>query len=170
MVCQRGGMDHSCHLANEVVPELKSQNHAANQCNAFSRSFMVTVTAAVLVRQGKILIARRVDKYLGGLWEFPGGKLEQGEAPEQCLERELFEEFGIKTQVGKHVITNIHQYDHIKIKLMSYWVKHLDGEFDLRSHDKIAWINPSEFSQYEMAPADIPTVEAIIAGRVQNEL
>jgi len=124
---------------------------------------MVAVTAAVIKRNGLVLIARRTDEILGGLWEFPGGKIEKDESPEQCLKRELFEEFGITTVIGTHVVTNVHAYDHITIELQSYWVEHLDGEFELRDHDKIAWVTPSDFERYEIAPADIPTVEAILS-------
>ncbi|WP_147820329.1 (deoxy)nucleoside triphosphate pyrophosphohydrolase [Salidesulfovibrio onnuriiensis] len=127
---------------------------------------MVTVTAAVLELDGKILIARRTDKYLGGLWEFPGGKLEPGEDPKQCLERELFEEFGVKTSVGSHVVTHVHEYEHVTVELISYWVKHLDGEFELRDHDQMEWVGPHEFEMYDMAPADVPTVEAILKERL----
>ncbi len=70
---------------------------------------MTTVTCAIIEREGKILIARRAaDQKLAGKWEFPGGKVEAGESPEECLKRELEEEFGIQVEVGRSSVqTNI---------------------------------------------------------------
>lgn len=67
---------------------------------------MITVTCAIVENQGKILIARRAeDQKLAGKWEFPGGKVEDGESPEECLKRELNEEFGTNRGVVSHFIT-----------------------------------------------------------------
>ncbi len=81
---------------------------------------LVTVTAAILKKDNKILIAKRKEGHLANKWEFPGGKLESNESPEECLKRELREEFGIDTKIGKLVATSIYEYPHIKIKLMAY--------------------------------------------------
>ena len=65
---------------------------------------MTTVTCAIIEKEGKILIARRaLDQQLAGKWEFPGGKVEDGESPEECLKRELEEEFGIQVEVGEFI-------------------------------------------------------------------
>lgn len=132
---------------------------------------MIIVTAAVIEKEGKFLIARRKPgSSLAGHWEFPGGKLEKGEGPRGCLRRELQEEFGIDAEVGDHVVSNVHEYDHIKIELRSYRAKYMSGAIKLVDHDKIAWIKPEEFCQYELAPADLPTVEAIIKERVSRKV
>lgn len=123
----------------------------------------VMVTAAVLKEGGKILIAqRKISGSLGGYWEFPGGKLEQGEDPRGCLSRELKEEFNIEASIGEWIISNIHAYDHITVELHSYWAEHSSGHFELNDHDAIAWIFPEELTDYIMAPADLPTVEKIL--------
>ena len=104
---------------------------------------MTTVTCAIIESIGKILIARRAqDQKLAGKWEFPGGKVEDGESPEECLKRELEEEFGIQTEVGEFICSNKHHYDHISIELMAYRVKYISGEFTLTDHDTIEWVNP----------------------------
>ena len=124
---------------------------------------MITVTAAVIEKNGKILIARRkAGSRLGGLWEFPGGKLEPGENPKECLRRELHEEFGIDTEIGEFLVSHIHEYTHGTIKLLSYRAHHLEGNFDLRDHEEVSWVEPKEFGKYEFAPADLPTINFIL--------
>ena len=77
---------------------------------------MISVTFAIIEKAGKILIARRAsDQKLAGKWEFPGGKVEDGESPEECLKRELEEEFGVQVEVGEFIYSNKHHYDHISI-------------------------------------------------------
>ena len=125
---------------------------------------IIDVTAAVIERDGKILIARRAAaKHLGGKWEFPGGKLEPGETPEACLVRELEEEFGVKTEIGKFIAENIFDYGTRTIRLLGYEVKYISGNFKLNDHDEIAWITRNEFKNYDFAPADLPIVAAIKA-------
>ena len=124
---------------------------------------MITVTAAVIEKNGKILIARRkAGSRLGGLWEFPGGKLEPKENPKECLRRELHEEFGIDTEIGEFLVSHIHEYTHGTIKLLSYRAHHLEGNFDLRDHEEVSWVEPKEFGKYEFAPADLPTINFIL--------
>ena len=84
---------------------------------------LTTVTCAIIENEGKILIARRAaDQKLAGKWEFPGGKVEDGESPEECLKRELEEEFGIQVEVGEFITSNNHHYDHISIELLAFHV------------------------------------------------
>ena len=126
----------------------------------------IKVTAAIIKEKGKILIARRKQtKHLGGLWEFPGGKIEKGETPEECLSRELNEEFGIKVEVGEFILSNIHKYDRGTINLMAFHTNYLSGTFNLIDHDKIKWIDYNEISKFDFAPADIPIVKYLIFKR-----
>ena len=123
---------------------------------------MTTVTCAIIEKDGKILIARRAqDQKLAGTWEFPGGKVEDGESPEECLKRELEEEFGIQAEVGEFITSNKHHYDHISIELLAFHVKYLSGEFTLTDHDTIEWVVPDELFNYDLAEADIPIAELI---------
>jgi 8-oxo-dGTP diphosphatase len=85
---------------------------------------MTTVTCAIIEKEGKILLARRVkNQELAGKREFPGGKVEDGESHEECLKRELEEEFGIQADVGKFIATNKYHYDHISIELLGFNAK-----------------------------------------------
>lgn len=123
---------------------------------------MIRVTAAVIERDSTILIAkRRQDHPLGGLWEFPGGKIEDGEDPRACLARELQEEFGIEAAITDHLMTHVHNYPQATIELQSYRALHISGTFELRDHDEIRWVSPLEMLEYEFAPADIPTVHLL---------
>ena len=123
---------------------------------------MTIVTCAIIVKEGKILIARRaVDQKLAGKWEFPGGKVEDGESPEECLKRELAEEFGIQVEVGEYITSSKHQYDHISIELIAFHTKYISGTFTLTDHDKIEWVKPAELLDYDLAKADVPIAQEI---------
>jgi mutator protein MutT len=120
----------------------------------------IDVTAAIIVKDKKVFSARRkAGSHLAGFWEFPGGKLEAGETPEQCLARELHEEFQIVTRIGAYVGESIYDYGTKAVRLMAYQVDHLSGEFELIDHDEIRWLALDELDSVEWAPADIPLVD-----------
>ena len=82
---------------------------------------IIDVTAAVIVKDGKVLAARRAPgKHLEGYWEFPGGKLEGNETPERCLERELTEEFSIRSRVGAYIGESVYDYGEKVVRLLGY--------------------------------------------------
>ena len=125
---------------------------------------MIRVTAAIIQKDNKILIAqRRKDKNLGLKWEFPGGKIDKNETPEECLSRELKEEFGIKTKVGKFITNSIYKYPNIEIDLMAYYVEYLDGEFKLIDHERIEWVSKDNLKEFDFAEADIPIIEKLLS-------
>lgn len=126
---------------------------------------MKQVTAAVIEKNGKILLAqRRQGDALGGKWEFPGGKLEPGETPEQCLRRELREEFGVDTRIGAFVCSSKFEYKHFPVELLVYRAEHLFGEFKLNEHDRIEWVAPADLSKYDLSSADIPVAAVLCPG------
>jgi len=123
---------------------------------------LITVTAAVIEKDAKILAARRgPGKHLEGFWEFPGGKLEPDETPEQCLARELAEEFGIESRVDKFIGESIFDYGEKIIRLIAYQVEHLAGDFQLEDHDEIRWLSHKELDDIMWAPADVPLLEPV---------
>jgi mutator protein MutT len=125
---------------------------------------IIDVVAGIIQRDdGKILLARRKPgSHLAGYWEFPGGKIEDGESPEECLERELQEELGIITKTGKFLLESIFDYGDKKIRLLAFHSKYISGEFILDSHDKTSWTLPKDAYKFELAPADIPIIEFLI--------
>jgi len=123
----------------------------------------IAVTAAIIEKDGKFLIARRKKgKHLEGKWEFPGGKIEKQETPEMCLARELQEEFGILAEITDFITESLFNYGDRKIRLLGYRAKYLSGEFRLNAHDEIKWINKNEFGKFDFAEADLPLVEKIL--------
>ncbi len=126
---------------------------------------MKQVTAAVIERDGKVLIAqRRAGDALAGKWEFPGGKLEAGETPEACLRRELREEFGVDTEIGAFICSSQFEYKHFHIELLVYRARHIAGEFRLHDHAAIAWVAPADLRKYDLASADLPVIAHLSAG------
>jgi len=123
---------------------------------------IIKVTAAILEKDGQIIIAQRKSSdHLSGLWEFPGGKIEPGETPEECLARELKEEFDIDVEVGELLGSNVHHYDHISIELMAYRASWVSGAITMNDHKAYRWVTVDQLTEYEFAPADVPFVEIL---------
>ena len=123
---------------------------------------MIRVTAAVIEKNNKILIAqRKKEKHLGLKWEFPGGKMDDGESPESCLRRELKEEFGIETIIKDFIVKTRHKYPKVEIELLAYNVQYISGEFKLIDHEKIDWVNKEKLTNYDFAEADLGIIEKI---------
>lgn len=130
-------------------------------------SDIVKVTAAILVKDNKIIIAKRgPDDRLAHKWEFPGGKVEIHETPEQCLKREMKEEFDIDVSVGEYLGSSIYHYDHISIELLAYRTYWENGEIDLKDHDDFKWISLEKLAEFDFAPADLFFVEKLQKGEI----
>ncbi len=118
---------------------------------------MIQVTAAVIIKNGKILLCRRAaGENLAGYWEFPGGKLETGENLKQCLERELFEELGVESTAGEIVGRNIHCYDDGEIELVGIKTELKSEKAVPTVHDMMEWVPVEQIPDFRLAPADIP--------------
>ncbi|MDP3058155.1 MAG: 8-oxo-dGTP diphosphatase MutT [bacterium] len=124
---------------------------------------LVRVTAAIMIQDGQLFIAKRAENgSMAGLWEFPGGKIEQGETPEDCLRREMQEEFGIEVEVLHHCHTSIYNYADKTIELISYFVNWVSGEMQLTSHSEVCFVAVADVLAYDFAPADVPIAEYIM--------
>jgi 8-oxo-dGTP diphosphatase len=129
---------------------------------------IIKVTAAILEKDGRILIDQRNSKYhLAGKWEFPGGKIENGETPEECLARELEEEFDIDVSVGDFLGSNIQHYEHISIELMAYRTFCNETKINPKGHKNYEWVTIDELSQFDFAPADRPFVDRLRRGEIK---
>ena len=123
---------------------------------------MIAVVAALIVKEGKLLIAQRpVGKHMAGKWEFPGGKIEKGETPEQALERELSEELGVRTKTGRIYHAIHHSYPEKEILLLFYRSRLLEGEPSPIEEADIRWIDEGELRGFDWAEADDPLIDLI---------
>lgn len=121
------------------------------------------VTAAVIEREGHILIAKRKQGWHeAGKWEFPGGTLEEGETPEQCLKRELLEELEIVTDIGDLICTSEYSYTpDFTVRLLAYRATVTSGVFNLNDHEEIRWVKPADLANYDFPEADKSIVEKL---------
>lgn len=126
----------------------------------------VEVAAGLIVRNGKILIAQRLDNVpLAGLWEFPGGKRKPGESFEACLRREVMEELGLTIAVDEQVGSAEHHDAGRQVRLRFYRCTVLAGEPQPLGCEACRWITPAEISTYPFPPADLPLVHQIASGQ-----
>jgi A/G-specific adenine glycosylase len=115
-------------------------------------------------RKGEILIAqRREGDMLGGLWEFPGGKLEPGETIEECVARELLEELGIKTVVGEQVMMVKHAYSHFTMTMHVYYARIVSGRPRPIHCADYAWVKVLMLGKYAWSKADLQVVARLSA-------
>ncbi len=122
----------------------------------------VRVTAAIIERDGRVLIAqRKPGKHMGGKWEFPGGKIEPGETPAQSLARELEEELSLRAQVGSFLCRTQWEGDGLSLELLVYRVKGFTGNPVLREHREIRWVEPRELVSLDLADSDRKIVEIL---------
>jgi 8-oxo-dGTP diphosphatase len=124
---------------------------------------MISVLCGIIVNpEGEIFIARRKPgKSLAGKWEFPGGKLEEGESESDCLKRELLEELGMEVEVGKRLGENVHHYPTFSIRLIAYRCSCISASYQLTDHDEYTWVKKDELVNYNLAEADVPLVEMV---------
>jgi 8-oxo-dGTP diphosphatase len=116
-----------------------------------------TLVVAAVIRDaaGRILLARRPRAaHMGGLWEFPGGKVEDGESPPAALERELAEELAVTVAVREPITFAVHEEPGLRILLLFYEAVVVDGSPTPLEGQEIAWVAPSELAAYPMPPAD----------------
>ncbi len=119
------------------------------------------VVAAIIISNGKVLACRRAShKVSGGLWEFPGGKVEVGEHPRAALDREIFEELGLVVQAGLTFDKSVTKVsEDLTVLLECLLVEH-ETMFDVQSadHDAFMWLAPSEMLSLSWAAPDLPAV------------
>lgn len=123
---------------------------------------MIEVVAGIIYRGNKFLIAQRNSKKdQGGLWEFPGGKVEKEESYESALIREIKEELNADIEVTEYIGESIHHYPEKDIKLIFYKAKLLSEKIELIEHENYKWITKNEKDKFEFAGADKVVFELI---------
>jgi len=129
------------------------------------RRLLLVSACALVDADGRVLIAQRPEgKQLAGLWEFPGGKVEQGETPEECLVRELREELGIETQIPclAPLTFASHTYDDFHLLMPLYVCRRFTGTPQPREAQSLKWVRPRQMRDYPMPPADAPLIPFLI--------
>jgi mutator protein MutT len=118
--------------------------------------------AVIFNDQGQVLIDRRpAESSFGGLWEFPGGKLEAGETIEQCIVREVEEEIGIQVRVTEPLITLNHDYPQVQVTLAVYLCEYLSGTPQTIACEEVRWVAIAALGEYQFPEANQAIIDAL---------
>jgi 8-oxo-dGTP diphosphatase len=131
-------------------------------------AIMKQVVAAVIEQNGKLLVCQRTRHQTMPLkWEFPGGKIEEGEQPRDALRRELDEELGIRATIGDEIARLRHTYPNgSMVELRFFLVREYDGEIENRIFRDMQWSAPKDLASYDFLEADASLVKDLAAGRL----
>lgn len=126
------------------------------------------VAAALIIRDGQVLIGqRRPDQIMALKWEFPGGKIEPGETPQQALARELHEELGIRAVVGPAITRIRHNYRHGgAVDLQFFAVREFTGEIQNHIFNEVRWVQLGELPEYDFLAADLGLIRDLAGGKL----
>ena len=125
----------------------------------------ILVTGGILIKRGMVFIARRPGgSHLAGMWELPGGKIESGESPPNCLRRELFEELNVTVQVQdlEYFDESFYEYGYKRVHLICFIVKEYAGQLHPNEHEDARWVAINSLETFQMAPADVPVVKRLL--------
>lgn len=123
---------------------------------------IINVVAAAIEKDGLIFCAQRPEgKSLAGFWEFPGGKLEEGETPEEALIREIKEEFDSEIEIISYLNEASYEYDFGIVTMKTYLSKLIVGNLELLEHQDSKWLPVDRLMELNWAPVDVPAVECL---------
>ena len=129
------------------------------------KRLLLVAACALVDADGRVLLAQRPEgKQLAGLWEFPGGKVEPGETPEQCIIRELHEEIGVDTDIPclAPLTFASHSYDDFHLLMPLFICRRFRGIAQPREGQALKWVRPKQMRDYPMPPADAPLIPFLI--------
>lgn len=121
----------------------------------------INVVAAIIYNGDKIFATARGYGEFKGMWEFPGGKIESGEAPQEALKREIMEELDTEISVSRPLTTVEYDYPKFHLSMQCYICSIVKGDLILKEHQDSKWLSKSELREVEWLPADIQVVEVI---------
>lgn len=121
----------------------------------------IRVVAAVILSDGRIFATQRGYGYFKGGWEFPGGKIEDGETPEAALKREILEELETEITVGELIDTIEYDYPNFHLSMDCFWGEIVSGNLVLKEHKAAKWLDKEALYSVEWLPADVLLIEKI---------
>ena len=133
--------------------------------DSVAKPVLLVAACALIDADGRVLIAQRpAGKPMAGLWEFPGGKVESGETPEETLIRELHEELAVETQVAclAPLTFASHGYEHFHLLMPLYVCRRFQGTPQPREGQALKWVRPKQLRDFPMPPADAPLIPFLI--------
>ena len=123
----------------------------------------IPVVTALIRKEDHLLLGLRPEgSTLAGIWEFPGGKIEAGESPEEALQRELNEELGIEAEIGELKLTATHQYGDVGILLIFFEVVYWKGSPKAEHHTDLKWVHRNDLSQYKLPEANMKVLPSLL--------
>ncbi len=128
----------------------------------------INVVAGIVINQNKILIGKRKDEDIGGgKWEFPGGKIEIGEANSEALERELYEELGISAKIGKELMNYEHMFKTTIYNISFMEIIDYEGEIRNNAHSEIKWVKFSNLLKYDFISGDDRFIQSFLKSELK---
>jgi 8-oxo-dGTP diphosphatase len=125
---------------------------------------VINVTCAIIKKGDKVLVTLRSERMKLPLkWEFPGGKLENGESETECIEREIKEELNINIEVINKLSNSIFDYGNLQINLIPFIAKYISGDVILSEHKEYKWLEKSELNSLDWAEADLPILKEFLS-------
>ncbi len=121
----------------------------------------INVVAAVIEHDGKIFATQRGYGEFKDYWEFPGGKIEKGETPEEALKREILEELDTEIEVGDLITTVWYDYPEFHLSMQCFWAKVVSGELVLKEHEAAKWLDLDALDSVDWLPADLEIIGTI---------
>lgn len=147
---------------NKNPSSAPAKSEASNKKTRTARPYWIPVVAGILKKGNKILVGRRPDGFMQGVWEFPGGKIEKGEQAEQALKRELFEELGIEVlELSPVQMVRTHTYKDVNILILFFVVSYWKGEVRAKHHLELEWIEPEELLKRPIPEANLKVIDRI---------
>lgn len=130
----------------------------------------IKVVAAVIRDGDKIFVTQRGYGDLKGGWEFPGGKIEEGETPQEALKREIMEELDTEIEVGELIDTIEYDYPDFHLSMLCYWCSVVRGDLVLKEHEAARWLGEDELMDVEWLPADVEVIDEVKKVFLENNI
>ena len=121
----------------------------------------IEVVAAIIIRDGQVFATQRGYGQWQGWWEFPGGKMEPGETPQEALRREIREELDVEIAVERKVCTVEYDYPQFHLRMHCFWCSIAQGALQLKEHQSAQWLAKEEWESVDWLPADVEVVKRL---------